>query len=93
MYETKSVIIDAFRHLTYVSLTASTREGRKAQLQEYRCAFNLLQDTAPLWDEHFDIKEGSRKARYRMDYLEKNFENLECIILVAEAIARAEDIK
>jgi hypothetical protein len=93
MYETKSVIIDAFRHLTYVSFTASTREGRKAQLQEYRCAFNLLQDTAPLWDEHFDIKEGSRKARYRMDYLEKNFENLECIILAAEAIARAEDIK
>jgi hypothetical protein len=28
-----------------------------------------------------------------MDYLEKHFENLECIILVAEAIARAENIK
>lgn len=93
MYETKSVITDAFHHLTYIGLTASTREGRKAQLQEYRTAFNLLQDTAPIWGEDFGIKEGSRKARNRIEYLEKNFENLECIILAAEAIARAEDIK
>lgn len=93
MYETKSVIIDAFRHLTYVSLTASTREGRKAQLQEYRTAFNLLQDTLPLWDDHFEIKLENQKASGRIKYLEKNFENLECIILAAEAIARAEDIK
>ena len=93
MYETKSVIADAFHDLAYVKLTASTSEGRKAQLQEYRRAFNLLQDTLPLWDEDFLIKLRSQKARHRIQYLENNFESLECIILAAEACARAQDIK
>jgi len=93
MYETKNLIIEAFRHLAYVNLTASTRDGRKEQLRHYRVAFNLLQDTLPLWDDHFEIKLENQKASGRIKYLEKNFENLECIILAAEAIARAEDIK
>ena len=87
------MITTLLNDMSQVELDAPTRDGRLCQLQEYRCAYNLLMDAAgplPGTSEYFAAK---LRASTHLMQLEKHFDSYECFRMACDAIGRAAKLR
>ena len=87
------MITTLLNDMSHVELDAPTRDGRMVQLQEYRCAYNLLMDAAgpiPNTMEYFNAKSS---ANAHLKDLEKYFDSYECFRMACDAIGRAAKLR
>ena len=88
MYIEKA-IIGLLSEIANADLNATTRDGRRRQLADFRTAFNLLADAAgPLTATH-ELFNARAKAVGRLSELEKYFDSYECARMAAETIIKA----
>ena len=83
------MITTLLNDMSQVELDAPNRDGRLCQLQEYRCAYNLLMDAAgPIapTTEYFGAKA---RASTHLKELEQYFDSYECFRMACDAIGRA----
>lgn len=90
MYIEKA-IVELLSEVANADLNGPTRNDRRAQLADFRTAFNLLADAAgPLTPTH-ELFNARAKALSRLSELEKYFDSYECTRMAAEAIIQAKE--
>ena len=85
----RNAIVDLLAEISAADLSAPTRDGRLAQLQNYRTAYNLLMDAAgPVATTH-ELFNAKMKANARLAELETYFDSYECARMAAEILIKA----
>ena len=83
------MITTLLNDMSQVELDAPTRDGRMVQLQEYRCAYNLLMDAAGPIPPNMEYFNAKASANVHLKELEKYFDSYECFGMALDAIGRA----